>query len=278
MKIEEIDINQLRNLQALLSKNLGENVSIKDEVEYFKETKPKHWYVALNKLEKPIGYIRHFKFLDNTMSEIELYNFCDIEIKKSLIDKFDKSLKNQENLIVRIRLNHTDIDLKDHLKNIGFRYKEEIFLKYIYSDKTVPAVANSVRFANDSLTDLKNIKEVLSEFQELSDKDIKQFIAENRLIVCSNNNNIIGVCLCNLHSDSIEIIEFTISSSFRKQGFGQELLKGAIALYRETKPEIKFRLKVAKENAVAQKLYAKVGFTENTNEAEIWLSKQYTKT
>jgi ribosomal protein S18 acetylase RimI-like enzyme len=268
MKIELINKNYLIKLEPLLSESYGEKISIQDEIEYFEETKPTNWFVSINSDNDLLGFIRSFPFLDNTNVEVELYARNDINIEKSLIQKFDGI---NENKIVRFCLNMTQKVLISYLKEIGYTYKIEEFKMYVFSKKNDISDNKSIRFGKTSSKEIYEIIDVLSEFNKFSESQIINLIKDNKIVVCEKNNIIVGVSLNNIYENYIEIAEISVKNELRRNGFGKELLEGIIFKY----PDKKLKLKVNKENISAIKLYEKVGFEEKIEDNEIWLSKNF---
>lgn len=63
---------QLNTIASLLEVSYGEEVDMKDEVDYFKEVNPNYWYVAVIE-NKAVGFIRYFPVGGENLVELELY-------------------------------------------------------------------------------------------------------------------------------------------------------------------------------------------------------------
>jgi len=270
MEIKQIDKNWLIKLEPLLSKSFGEPVLMKDEIEYFENKKPKNWFVALNKRNQPIGFIRDFP-ITTSFSYTELYGI-GLDTEKNLIDRLDSRLKNTS---LQFRIQKANSKLIAHIEGKEGIAKTEEFAEYIFSDKLTAKKTDSVRFAQTTKEEIPQIIEILSELKHHSKSEILDLVQDERIAVIKKNGNIIGTSLVNLNDNSIDIVEIAIKNSYRNQGFGKELLEGVLHLYYDKHPSTFFKLKVEKENIAAIELYRKVGFRENKQNDELWLTKKY---
>jgi len=270
MKIESINKNWLIKLQVLFSKSFGENISIQDEVEYFEKEKPKNWFVAINNKDLPIGFIRYFPINNRKLFVAELYA-NDLINQKKLIEKFDNNIKK---LSIQFRIKKTEQKLINYLKTMGYDQKIEEFKEYVYSKQLIGNENKSIRFGRKTKKEISKIVEILKELRHHSKSEIAKLIDENRIVIYKKNDKIIGTSVNNINNKSIEIVEIAIKNKFRRKGFGKELLEETMCLYSNKYPKKTFKLKIEKENIAAIKLYEKVGFRENKENCELWLTKK----
>lgn len=275
MQIDLIDINWLKKLEPLFSASYGEEIEIQDELDFFEENQPNYWYVAFEKESEPLGFIRHFPFMNGIKSEIELYAKKDLAIEKELLAFFDKQIMDKEDIEIRFCLNKNNLELKKYLNTLGFNLKQDRYMRYEYNLKEIPESFEGVRYAVSNPQEIEAIQEILLEFEKTATEKVEQLIKEKRLVVYEKESKLVGVCLNNFHTSFLEIVEFTIKEEYRGKGYGQQLLKSVLALHRKIDPEINFTLQVKRENTIARNLYEKVGFNSNKEEEEIWLSKKY---
>jgi ribosomal protein S18 acetylase RimI-like enzyme len=275
MQIDVIDTNWLKKLEPFFSASYGEEIEIQDELDFFEETQPDYWYVAFEKKDEPLGFIRHFPFMNGIKSEIEFYAKKDLAVEKKLLAFFDEKITNKEDIEIRVCLNKNNLELKNYLDTLGFNLKQDRYMKYEYNLKDTPELFEGARYAISNPQEIEAIQEILLEFEKTATEKVEQLIKEKRLVVYEKESKIVGVCLNNFHTSFLEIVEFTIKEEYRGKGYGQQLLKSVLALHRKLDPEINFTLQVKRENTIARNLYEKVGFNSNKEEEEIWLSKKY---
>ncbi|BDS09329.1 GNAT family N-acetyltransferase [Aureispira anguillae] len=261
---------QLNKIASLLEASYGEEVDLKDEVDYFKEVNPNDWYLAIIENET-VGFIRYFPVGTGNLVELELYATNQI-IKKNLLSYFVQVWDKYTRTSIRICLQEKEADLIPFMVDLLFE-QSKTYQEWHYTDiiKLSETKELTVRLAVDRISEQIIIQNLLEEFGAASPKVLVRNIQDEQITVLVWKDKIVGVCVVSAHEIQREIIQFVIAPMHRRKGFGKIFLEQTMMLYRKTIPKLQFKLRVKKENEAAINLYKSIGFYLVSS--EYWLTR-----
>jgi ribosomal protein S18 acetylase RimI-like enzyme len=274
MKILNWTIESFSILKNLLDQSAGYLVSIEDEIEYFNRITATSWHYAVDKNERPIGFIRLFR-QSGGFCPGEFYVPLDTENREVVInslltnflERFNFQLKDR----VRFAISMSDLASISILKSAGFTSRIE---EYHYYEKIIiESKNNNGILVTPSLEHFEKTKKTLLQIHDFSDEEIKEAIKEKRILALVSNEIFSVISRFGRSDDKAEIIEIVTDKDYRNQGLGLNFLNlmtdhfsilGIKSIY----------LFVKEDNKAAIRLYEKANFIKNNKKSQIWLSKE----
>lgn len=257
-------VSQLQALLPLLEASYGGAVDWEEERSYFEATRPPDgWWLQV--AEQPVGFIRHFAVTPQ-LSQMEVYVQPDHEaLETQLVAHFCAHLQFPG--AVRVCLPAQAQTRYARFQQLGFQ-RVQRFLHFDFTAHSLAQAQPGVRWAQAS--DLPGVVAALAHFGNLSETQLQQAIAQQRVAVVTAGA-VVGAAYLQATAQGHEILELAVCPSYRERGYGTQLLTGLFALWREAKANQPLNLVVDADNTAAVALYHKVGMALDPALESVWL-------
>lgn len=271
--IYPIAADSLVDLKPLLDRSVGYEVTLQDEVEYFRSLTSSNGFYARNSKGHAVGFIRSFEF-EPTWSLIEFYVDPDCGHRKllayELFQKFQVHLSSKSNYRWRVDLLYSDSEMNEVVQELEFASEVKIFRCFELDLKSVKqkALQNELLKSGDPM----EAATVLSFLSPVSEYDAQMWMNEDQMRLLKLNDEIVCLAQVFFNDDSAEIVRISTSPKYQAQGYGSRLIDQLIQEVAMKKIP-RLYLKVEEKNEAAVEFYKKLGFQENVGLKQYWYSK-----
>lgn len=304
MRFIEINRKILAEMQDVLSRSAGYQVSLTDELEYYEAISrsgtniTNSWILALQR-DQHLGFIRYFcQSEDWSLGEFFVEKFVEnrTDLATNLLREFQDRSSFTKGHRLRFDILKSDFELNQVIEKAGFSQKRQLFLHFERETKNISELFLIKQTANkaDSLfaknninisgtpiienivnsTDSKAVAEILSHLHPVSNSDAEAWIKTGSIRIVSAHGKIAAAAQIYESNDTLEINRIATHSDFLRQGFAQKLIE-SILIEAKNKNKKCVYLKVEDLRLPAIELYKKTEFNENESKAQYWHSRWF---
>lgn len=270
-RISKINRDSLMQIEPLLSAAAGYQTSMSDELEYFDSGSSKNWFMAINKQELPIGFVRSFNQGEWSQGELFVSPTVDRScIATELLKKFIASNTFESGHRLRFDIAGADFEFKSSIEQLGLNQKSQIFFYY---QLELPK-----KFAIDESQEIdafaQEVTETLCNLHPVKIDDVEEWIQSNSIRTVSYEGKVAAAAQILKYDDSAEIIRIATNSKFLRRGFSRVLMQNICNELSQNGVK-KLFLKVEDVRVPAIGFYENFGFVRNDSKTQTWYSKYF---
>lgn len=270
-QIFKIDRDILVRIENLLSASAGYQTSMPDELEYFDSESSKNWFVALDKKETPIGFIRCFNQGEWSQGEVFVSPRVDRKsIATDLLKKFIESNTFESGHRLRFDVADSDHEFKTCIEQLGLNQKSQTFFYYELELPKKTVIGESQQTDMSAL----EIAETLSNLHPVRLDEVETWIQNKSIRTVSYEGRVTAAAQIFEYGDSAEINRIATNANFLRRGFSKALMQNICNELSQNGVK-KLFLKVEDTRKPAINFYESFGFIKNESKTQTWFSKYF---